>query len=486
MGRFAELTGFNSTKIIATLGPATESSEMLASLIEAGVDVFRLNMSHGERDWHAGVVNRIRAVAETTGRPIAVLMDLQGPRIRVGDLEGGVVELRDGAECTITCEPDVVGTAERFGTTYDLLADDIEPGDRILINDGLLDLRVLRVEGSEVRCEVVYGGPLSAHKGMNLPGVKVSAPTLSEKDLGDVALGLELGVDYFALSFVRSPGDVETLRSIIAEAGSDTPIVSKLEKPEAIELLEPIVVASDAVMVARGDLAVETSPEQVPLLQKAIIDCCSAAQKPVIIATQMLESMCENPRPTRAEASDVANAILDGSDAVMLSGETAIGEFPVETVQMMRRIAVVAEGALFAGQHLVTEWKGGRELSFGEAISRAAAEAAEQVGAKALVAFTQSGSTARLASKCRPGVPIIAATTLESTARRCNLYWGVAPIMVGPSSHTDEQVGLIDRRLQDLGLLELGDEIVITAGTPVEIRGTTNTLKLHIIGDLPE
>ncbi|MBM3501124.1 MAG: pyruvate kinase, partial [Armatimonadetes bacterium] len=366
--------------------------------------------------------------------------------------------------------------------TYDRLAQDVSCGDRVLLDDGLLELRVEEVAGGEVRCRTVHGGTLLEHKGMNLPGVKVSAPAVSEKDAADLAFGLARGVDFVALSFVRTPEDIEHLRATIRAAGQDTPIVSKLEKPEAVQQLEAIVRVSDAVMVARGDLAVETSPEEVPLIQRAIIECCAAARKPVIIATQMLDSMRENPRPTRAEASDVANAILDSADAVMLSGETAVGQYPVESVQMMRRIATAAEGALFRGRHLVTDWAGGREWSLAEAISAAAAETAEQIGAQVLVAFTQSGSTARLASKCRPSVPIVAATPLAETARRCALYWGVVPICVGHADSTDQQIELIDRHLRDLGILEAGEKVVITAGTPIERRGTTNTMKLHVVG----
>jgi pyruvate kinase len=476
-----EMTGFNWTKIIATLGPATETEETLRGLVESGLDVVRLNMSHGDHDWHARTLERVRKVGADLSRHIGVLMDLQGPRIRVGQLQGGKVELPDGAVCTITCE-EIVGTAERFSTTYDRLAQDVDPGDRILLDDGLLELRVVEATGCLIRCEVVHGGTLSEHKGMNLPGVKVSAPAVSEKDAADLAFGLAHGVDMIALSFVRTAEDVEHLRASVQAAGKDTPIVSKLEKPEAIEHLGKIVSTSDAVMVARGDLAVETSPEEVPLLQKSIIASCAAARKPVIIATQMLDSMRENPTPTRAEASDVANAILDGADCVMLSGETAIGKYPLESVRMMRRIATAAEGALFRGRHLLTEWVGGRERSLGEAISAGAAEIAEQIGARVVIAFTQSGSTARLASKCRPSVPIIAATPLVETARRCSLYWGVVPIVVDQSTSTDEQIALIDRHLRELGLLQRGDKVVITAGTPIGERGSTNMMKLHVIG----
>ena len=476
-----EMDGFNWTKIVATLGPATETEERLAGLIEGGMDVARLNMSHGDHEWHGVTLERVRRVSEGLGRHVGVLMDLQGPRIRVGQLEGGRVELVEGAQCVLTCE-EIVGTAERFSTTYDLLARDVRAGDRILLDDGLFELRVAEATGCLICCEVVHGGTLLEHKGMNLPGVKVSAPSVSEKDAADLAFGLAQGVDYVALSFVRTAEDVANLRAAIRAAGKDTPIVSKLEKPEAVEHLEAIVEASDVVMVARGDLAVETSPEQVPLLQKQIIECCASARKPVIVATQMLDSMRENPRPTRAEASDVANAILDNADAVMLSGETAVGKYPLESIRMMRRIATAAEGALFRGQHLLTDGVGEGQWSLAEAVSAAAAEAAEKIGARALIAFTQSGSTARLASKCRPNVLILAATPLAEIARRCSLYWGVVPVWVGHADSTDRQIELIDRQLRERGLLQSGDRVVITGGTPVETRGRTNTMKLHVIG----
>lgn len=481
MQQLGEMNGFNWTKIIATLGPACATEEIIAGLIGAGMDLARLNMSHGDHNTHAMMLNAVRKASAMFNRHVGVLMDLQGPRIRVGDLQEGQIELAEGALCTITSEK-IVGTPERFSTTYDRFAQDVNPGDRILLDDGLIELRVKQKIGCLVNCEVVHGGVLLEHKGMNLPGVKVSAPALSDKDCADLTFGLEHNVDFVALSFVRSAQDVEHLREAIRKAGKDTPIVSKLEKPEAIAHLDEVIAASDAIMVARGDLAVETSPEEVPLLQKEIIARCSCARKPVIIATQMLDSMRENLTPTRAEASDVANAILDGADAVMLSGETAVGRYPLESVHMMRRIAAAAERALFQRHHLSVEWTGERELSLAEAISASAAEAAEKIGARVLVAFTQSGSTARLASKCRPSVPILAATPLPETARRCSLYWGVVPILVGPANSIDEQIDLIDRQLRDKGLLRLGDKVVITAGTPIAQRGSTNMMKLHVVG----
>jgi pyruvate kinase len=481
MDRFAELEGFNATKIIGTLGPATESPEAVQALLEAGLDLARLNMSHGTHESHGRLIATVRAVSAKMGRQVGIILDLQGPRMRVGEMPEDGVELRDGAECVITAEP-VTGTAERFATTYEALGQDVAPGDRVMLDDGLLELRVKAVQDGDVRCEVVHGGTLRSHKGMNLPGVSVSAAAMSEKDEEDLAFGLAQGVDYVALSFVRRPEDVIGLRSRIRSMGHDTPVISKLERPEAIDHLEAIVRESDAIMVARGDLAVETSPEEVPLLQKRIIGACGHAHRPVIIATQMLESMTESPRPTRAEASDVANAILDGADAVMLSGETAVGKYPTESVAMMRRIAAAAEKSTFEGEHLITQWHGGRALSFGEAVSRAAAEAAEETGAQALIAFTQSGRTARIASKCRPRVPIIAATPLVETARRCTLYWGVAPMLVGPAKSTDEQIELVDVRLRELAIVEPGETVVITAGTPIAVGGTTNTMKLHVVG----
>ena len=471
----------NPTKIVCTLGPATSSPEMVSGLLAAGMDVARLNMSHGEYDTHAAAIALVRRLAAEAGLHTAILMDLQGPRIRAGLMQDGAVTLAAGATCVVTTE-EVLGTAERFGTTYARLAHDVEVGDRVLIDDGLLELRVTAFTETEVTCEVVRGGVLRDHKGINLPGVQVSEPSVTEKDLADLEWGLKAGVDYVALSFVRTADDIRVLKRAIAERGHTEPVVAKLERPEAMDHLEEIVEVADAIMVARGDLAVEASPEQVPILQKLIIAACARGRKPVITATQMLESMRESPRPTRAEASDVANAILDGTDAVMLSGETAAGKYPLESVQMMRRICEAAEGSQLAGQHLQTCGFTGGVADFANAVSEAAAVTAERIGAQAIVAFTQSGSTARLASKCRPRAPIVAVTPLPETARRANLYWGVEPVVVERAVDTDEAIRLIDSTLRESGLVAPGQPVVIMAGTPIAVRGTTNLMKLHIVG----
>ncbi len=475
------LTVDNPTKIIATLGPATEDDAILRALLQAGADLVRLNFSHGDHSTQQRTYERVRRIEAELGRFVGVIADLQGPKIRTGTLAGGgPVDLVAGQQFTITTEP-IVGTAEGVSTTYRALPGDVNPSDRILMDDGLLELRVVAVSGAEVVCEVVTGGPLGEHKGINLPGVKISSPALTEKDRADLEFALELCVDYVAVSFVRSAEDVAVAHDAIAALDSDVPVIAKLEKPEALEELVPIVAAADAVMVARGDLGVELAPESVPAIQKHVIRECTRQRVPVITATQMLDSMREHPRPTRAEASDVANAILDGTDAVMLSGETAVGRYPVESVAMMRRIAQSAEEELFRGPHLHTTAEAHEYLSFSDALSRAAAQVAEDLVTAAIVAFTQSGSTARLASKCRPRVPILAATPLPRAARRCTLYWGVNPTLVEPVADTDAMLAGIERRVRELGLARPGDVIVVTAGTPIGQRGTTNMMKLQVI-----
>jgi len=473
----------NPTKIVCTIGPATDSAEMIGQLIDQGMDVARLNFSHGDHTTHKCVFDRVRTIASEKGTHTAILADLQGPKIRVGELvDGKSITIADGARIVIDVEA-AKGDATRLSTTYRQLVDDVEPGDRILIHDGTIELRALETTGSEVVCEVVYGGQIREHAGINLPGVAVSAPSLGEKDRDDLAFALQLGVDYVALSFVRSAADVREIKRAIADAGADTPVVAKLEKPEILTELEEVVAASDVIMVARGDLGVETSAGDVPILQKRIIRECGRQRVPVITATEMLESMPENPRPTRAEASDVANAIFDATDALMLSGETAIGKYPAESVAMMRGIAEAAEAELRRSPH-----PGGHTfmedefLDVSDAVSRAAVETAKHLGAVAIVAFTQSGSTARLASKCRPAVPIVAATPLPETARRCNLYWGVQPVIIEPVDRTDRMIENIDRSLRELGIASDGDVVVVTAGTPIGLRGSTNMMRVHVIG----
>ncbi|MEI6502242.1 MAG: pyruvate kinase [Armatimonadota bacterium] len=403
--------------------------------------------------------------------------------MRTGELEDGqTVQLVPGATLTITTE-EWVGTVERVSTTYRHLAEDVRPGDHILLDDGLLVLEVKGRTRTDVTCEVIIGGPLSEHKGINLPGVKVSAPSLTVKDRDDLAFALDLGVDYVALSFVRQPEDVLELRGLCRRGSDCTPIIAKLEKPEALARLPEVIAAADAIMIARGDLAVELSPEQVPVWQKRIIAECALQGKPVITATQMLESMRSNPQPTRAEASDVANAIFDGTDAVMLSAETAIGNYPVETVTMMRRIASAAEAEQSRWRHReCLKQPENAEVSIPDAISHAAVTVAEEVGAKAIIAFTESGSTARQVSKRRPRMPILAFTPVPATARRCSLYWGVQMILVDNVSDTEQMMRLTADEVKRLGYVGAGDRVVLTAGVPMGQPGSTNTVTIETIG----
>lgn len=476
------MTNYNPTKIICTLGPGSADEATLEAMIRAGMDVARLNFSHGTHDEHAEMFGRLRHVADRVGAHVGVMADLQGPKIRTGELQDGEpVQLVDGAQLTITTEQ-VMGTAERVSTTYPHLAHDVCPGDRILLDDGVMELRVKSKTRTDVVCEVVHGGLLREHKGINLPGVNVSSPSLTEKDRADLEFALSLGVDYLALSFVRRPEDILELRGLCRRGEHVTPIIAKLEKPEALSRLQEVVAAADAVMIARGDLAVELSPEEVPVWQKRIIAECALQDKPVITATQMLETMRDQPQPTRAEASDVANAIFDGTDAVMLSAETAVGKYPVETVSMMRRIAAVAEHEQARWRH--REWLShpdDREEAIPDAISRAAVDVARGVGAAAIVAFTESGSTALKASKRRPRVPILACTPLPTTARRCSLYWGALPLVVSNITDTEQMIYQTGQEAKRLGFVATGDRVVITAGVPMGQPGSTNTLSVEII-----
>lgn len=476
----------NPTKIVCTLGPATEDARVLSALLAAGMDVARLNFSHGTQESHAGMLAALREVCERLGRHAGVIADLQGPKIRTGALEGGgPVELLDQRPITIDCGQDGVGNATHIFTTYEHLADDVKPGDIILIDDGLLQLRVDDAGGGRVKATVLIGGTLGEHKGINLPDTAVSAPCLTRKDKQDLAFALHSGVDYVALSFVRTADDIAHVRELCRSLGHTVPIVAKLERPEALEHLPEIISASDVVMVARGDLGVELPPEQVPIWQKRIIRLCSQMRVPVITATQMLESMRDNPRPTRAEASDVANAILDGTDAVMLSAETSIGRYPVETVAMMRRICASAEREQFSrGAHLCTSLSAPDQMiEIADAVSRAAARAAEEVNAAAILAFTESGTTARMASKCRPEVPIIAVTPLRATARRCSLFWGVEPVHTDEAYDADDAIFRCIGVVRDRGLVKVGDVVVVTAGTHMGRQGTTNLMRIHRVRD---
>lgn len=467
------------TKIVATLGPASDSEETLRGLIRGGVDVVRLNFSHGSAEEHQARVERVRRLAAEEERAVAILQDLQGPKIRTGRLVGGgPVQLVEGASLTLTNEP-LEGTVERVSTSYLALPDDVKAGDRILLDDGLLELRVVAVAGGEVRTEVMHGGPLGEHKGINLPGVAVSAPALGEKDLRDLALGLQMGVDYVALSFVRQAEDLRALRRAIEAAGSDTPIIAKLEKPEALAQLEEILEACEGVMVARGDLGVELSPEAVPIAQKRIIEAANRAAKPVITATQMLESMIEHPRPTRAEASDVANAIFDGTGAVMLSGETAVGRFPLETIRTMNAIACQAEGEL---KHWGHRWARDTHTDqTAQAVAHAAVDLAEDLAASLIVAFTRGGATARYLAQLRPAVPILAFTSRPETYRRLALYWGVVPLCCVEVRGLEEMLAEVERRVLGGGYAQPSQRIVLAGGLPVGSAAATNFLRVHTL-----
>jgi len=467
-------------KIVCTLGPATDSPERLAGLLDAGMDVVRLNFSHGTPAEHAQRLRLVRRLARERGKTLAILQDLQGPKIRTGRLERGApVELRAGARVTLTTRP-VAGNARRIPTSFRSLPREVKPGSRILLSDGLIELRVEQVKDRDVVCQVIEGGELGEHKGINLPGLPLKISALTAKDRDDLEFGIQHGVDYVALSFVRRPEDVLELKRLLARAGHEIPVVAKLEKPEAIDRLDEILRVADAVMVARGDLGVELPPETVPVIQKRVIARANALKVPVIVATQMLESMTEHSRPTRAEASDVANAIFDGADALMLSAETATGQYPVEAVRMMARIISAAEAspryAWYARRRAADE-----TLSVPEAVSESVAHMAEELNLKAIAVFTQSGSSARLVSKSRPRAPVFAFSPLPQILRRTALYWGVIPVGMPHVQSTDRMVEGAARLLRARDAVEPGDLIAVVAGTPIARRGTTNLLKVHRI-----
>jgi pyruvate kinase len=470
------------TKIVCTLGPASNSDATIEALLLAGMDVARLNFSHGTQKAHSAMLVRLRAAAERLGRPLAILQDLQGPKIRTGALAGGKpVTLRDGQRFTISTRP-IEGTAEGVSTTYAAFPLDVKSGDRILLSDGAIELRALEINGQDTITEVVHGGVLAEHQGINLPGVAVSAPALTPKDRDDLAFGVRQGVDYIALSFVRKPEDLEEAKRLVAEqtpkGAQPIPVIAKLEKSEAIERLDEILAVSDGVMVARGDLGVEMPLEQVPLIQKRVIKAANARGIPVITATQMLESMISHVRPTRAEASDVANAILDGTDAVMLSGETAVGAYPVEVVRVMRRITETADTACEPGPVDAVHFR-----SHAHAVASAAHILAQTARASMIVVLTRSGLSARLISKERPSVPILAFTPSEEVYRRLNLWWGVAPHRGALQGTMDEKIAWVDAYLRGEGLAAPGEEIVIMGGMRAKGAARTNFVKLHRIGE---
>ena len=464
-------------KIVCTLGPATSSKAAIASLILAGMDVARLNFSHGSREDHAEVYRLVRECSDEVGRAVGILVDLQGPKIRLGGFAGGPVVLEAGATFTITTGP-AAGDAQLASTTYSELARDVTVGDTVLIDDGNVKLRVEATDGVQVTCTVIEGGRISNHKGINLPGVRVSAPSMSDKDREDLRFALALRVDFIALSFVRSPEDIREVHAIMDETGGRLPVIAKIEKPEAVERLEPILRAFDGVMVARGDLGVEIPLEQVPLVQKRAVRLARDLAKPVIVATQMLESMITHSRPTRAEASDVANAVLDGADALMLSGETSVGAYPSETVETMARIIVAAEAQGLVHLADVTT----RPESRGDAIAAAAVRIAADTRARALVAFTESGASARRVSSHRHPIALLAFTSHPAVRSQLALQWGIETFVVPRVDHTDDMVVQVDRALLQLQRAEPGELVVVVAGTPPGAVGSTNTVRVHKLG----
>jgi pyruvate kinase len=469
---------FRHSKIVCTIGPASSSPRIIERLMRAGMDVARLNFSHGKHEDHAHSIATLRAAAIEHEKPIALIADLQGPKIRTGPLAGGTpVTLRAGQRFVITTAR-VPGDADCVSTTFRPLPREAHRGNRILLSDGLIELRVEKVRGQEVICEVVNGGALGQHKGINLPGIQLRVPALTSKDRKDLAFALTQDVNYIAVSFVRHPEDVVLAKNLIRRAGKDTPVIAKLEKPEAIENLDAILRVADGVMVARGDLGVEMNPERVPVVQKMIITRAREARRPVITATQMLESMTQNPRPTRAEASDVANAIFDGSDAVMLSAETASGKYPVEAVAMMARIIEEAEGSITEFPRPSLQEK----LKVAETVAELVCHASRELHMKLIAVFTHSGFTARLVSRYRPLVPIVAFSPEAETRRRMALFWGVMARAIVDVHKVDGLAEIAEQRLLEERLVRKGDVIGIVAGTPMGVRGTTNFMKFHVIG----
>jgi pyruvate kinase len=460
------------------MGPACSSRDQVRALVEAGIDIARLNMSHGEYAQHEEVYGYLREASDATGRGIGILADLQGPKIRIGRFPDGPVRLTLGDEFVITTE-DVPGSRKEVSTTYQGLPGDVSAGDSVLIDDGRVVLEVLSVDGPRVTTRVVIGGMVSDNKGLNLPGVAVSVPALTEKDEKDLRWSLQLGVDLVALSFVRSPEDADAVYRIMEEEGVRVPLIAKIEKPQAVEALPEIVAAFDGIMVARGDLGVELPLEQVPIVQKRAIQLAREKARPVIVATQMLESMISSPRPTRAEASDVANAVFEGADAVMLSGETSVGQYPIESVETMSRIVPTAEEVTLRASASLTRVP----ETVGGAIARAAAEVGAIVDAKALVAFTMSGETARRLSRYRSPIPLLAFTAVQATRSQLALVWGVETFIVPHVNHTDEMVRQVEQSLLEIGRCQKGDKVVIVAGSPPGTPGSTNALRVHRIGD---
>ncbi len=469
-------------KIVATLGPASNTEPVIRNLIRAGVDVFRLNFSHGSHEGKLAVIQMIRKVSREESKPLCILGDLQGPKIRTSTLtDHQPVMLKAGGRLTITSR-EVPGTAALVGTTLKTLAENVEQGSRILLSDGLIELRVHEVSGGDVICDIINGGLLGENKGINLPGIPVRVPSLTEKDSEDLEFALKNGVDAIAVSFVRTAEDIQLVRNRVSALGGETWIIAKLEKPQAIEHLDAILTVADAIMVARGDLGVEVPPETVPAIQKQIIRRAADFRKPVITATQMLESMIENPRPTRAEVSDVANAVYDGTDAVMLSGESAIGKYPVEAVSMMARIVIDAEHHIKEEGFTERRKQRRTQLSITETICEATAHAADDLELRAIALFTESGRTARKLSKYHPSAPIFAFSPVEVTINRLNLLWGTTPILCPKVTSNEAMVEVAEKMLEEGGFVKPREVIAIVAGTRTK-SGSTNFLRLHVMGE---
>lgn len=464
-------------KIVCTIGPATATPERMAALIDAGMNVARMNFSHGTQADHESVYRTVRQAAEAAGKPVAVLADLQGPKIRLGKFVDGEAEWTAGDRVFITSD-DVEGTSQRVSTTYKKLPSEARKGDRLLVDDGKLSLEVISVDDNEIECLVVEGGPVSDYKGLSLPNVAISVPALSEKDISDLKFALDLGVDLVAMSFVRSPDDVRLGLKVMDEVGVRRPIIAKIEKPEAVERLREIVLAFDGIMVARGDLGVEMPLEEVPMVQKTAIQLARENAKPVIVATQMLDSMIENARPTRAETSDVANAVLDGADAVMLSGETSVGRYPISAVRTMAQIVSKTERGPFNPPELEHDPR-----TKPGAVTAAATYLAEALEAKALVAFTQTGDTLRRMSRLKPEMPLYGFTPIESVRNQLSLAWGTHAYLVEYVDHTDAMFEQVDGAMRQNGLAESGDTVIIVAGSPPGTPGSTNTIRVHQIGE---
>lgn len=468
------------TKIVATIGPASESEEILESLFNAGVNVCRLNFSHGSHEEHQKRIDTIKHVRAKMNLPIAIMLDTKGPEIRLKNFKDGVIEIKQGQDFTLTTR-DILGDETIVGISYKDLPHDLEVGGRVLIDDGLVEFRVKELTDTDIITEALNEGVLKNHKGVNVPNVKISLPALTEKDIGDIIFGIKNEVDFIAASFVRKASDVNDIRRILEDNnGINIDIISKIENQEGVDNIDDIITVSDGIMVARGDLGVEVPPERIPLIQKELIRKCNLSGKPVITATQMLDSMMRNPRPTRAEVTDIANAIIDGSSAIMLSGETAAGKYPVEAVKMMYSIATNTENSLDYKEILKLR-SGNNEISTTNAISKATVNTASDLGAKAIITATSSGYTSKAISKFRPKAPIIAATTSDTVVRKMALEWGVYPVLAPISKSTDEVIDLSIKASVDAGYAGEGDLVVITAGIPVGLSGTTNMIKVHTI-----